>query len=396
MSRILFATPQLPHPPHQGAAIRNLNLIKIAARRHDVAIYSFVRSDAEREAAGVLRQWAGEVRTFPAPRRGLPERALQTAFSLTPDMGRRLRSAEFGQAVAQAEADVIQAEGIEMAQYLAGARGKRLFDCHNAEWVLQRRTCQVDLRRGRLPGAAYSFLQWLKLRRYERAACRMAGAVVAVSDEDREALRDLDRRLRVDVIPNGVDAGFFAPSETPPPPDTFLFTGTLDYRPNVDAVRWLVADIWPSIRARLPEAQLTLAGRAPVAAIRRLHGRDGIAVAPSPPDIRPFFAGAAVYLVPVRAGGGSRYKLLQAMSMGLGIVSTAMGAEGIAAEDGRHVRLADSPAAIAEAAVALARDACARRQLGAAARQLVLERYDWPVLAPSLLAIYDRLLGRPA
>jgi polysaccharide biosynthesis protein PslH len=396
LSRVLFLTPQLPHPPHQGAAIRNLNLVKIAAQRHEVAIYSFIRSPAEAAATDVLHEWASEVKTFPAPRRPIFRRALETALSPVPDMGRRLQSAELKSAVRAAKADVVQAEGIEMAQYLDGASGKKVFDCHNAEWVLQRRTFAVDARRGRPVGAVYSLLQWLKLRRYERLACQRAGAVIAVSNEDRQALRELDPRLAVEIIPNGVDAAFFTPAAQEARPNTFLFTGTLDFRPNVDAVRWLVGEIWPLVRAELPAAELTLAGRAPVAEIRAMHGLAGVRVVASPPDIRPFFAEASVYLVPVRAGGGSRYKLLQALSMAMGIVSTTLGAEGIAARDGEHLRLADSPAGIATAAVALARDAGQRRRLGVAGRELVLERYDWPVLAPGLWAIYDRLLGPAA
>jgi len=391
LSRILFLTPQLPHPPHQGAAIRNLNLIKIAAQKHAVAVYSFVRSPAEREAADVLHEWCSEVRTFPAPKRSLPERALWTAFSPTPDMGRRLRCAEFARAASQAQADVVQAEGIEMVQYLDQADAHKIFDCHNAEWVLQRRTFALELARRRPLGAAYSLLQWLKLRRYERHACQQADALVAVSEEDRQALLDLDRDLEVAVVPNGVDAAHFAPASEPAKPHTFLFTGTLDFRPNVDAVLWLVQDIWPSIRRDLPEAELTLAGRAPLPAVRRLHGQDGIRVEASPSDIRPHFANSAVYLAPLRAGGGSRYKLLQAMSMGLGIVSTTLGAEGLAVVAGVHLRLADTPAGLAQAAVELARDPAQRQRLGAAARELALARYDWPVLAPALLAIYDRM-----
>jgi glycosyltransferase involved in cell wall biosynthesis len=307
LSRILFLTPQLPYPPHQGAAIRNLNLMKIAARAHDVAVYSFIRSPDEAAGTRVLQEWCSEVRTFPAPSRRLADRALQAALSPTPDMGRRLSSAEFGAAVGEAEADVVQAEGIEMAQYLDVARGRTVIDCHNAEWVLQRRTFALDLGRGRPIGAAYSLLQWMKLRRYERRACRQAGAVIAVSEEDRAALLDLDPSVAVDVVPNGVDATLFAPTAEAPRPDTFLFTGTLDFRPNIDAVRWLARDVWPAIRRELPEAQLMLAGRAPVTAIRRLHGRDGIRVAASPADIQPYFGAAAVYVAPLRAGGGSRY-----------------------------------------------------------------------------------------
>ncbi|HLQ33905.1 MAG TPA: glycosyltransferase family 4 protein [Chloroflexota bacterium] len=390
MSRVLFLTPQLPYPPHQGAAIRNLNLAKIAAQQHEVAVYSFVRSPAEVEAVHVLPEWAAEVRTFPALVRSLAERALQASFSRLPDMAMRLHSDDFARAVAEAEADVVQAEGIEMVQYLDQAKGRTVFDCHNAEWMLQRRTFAVDLARGRLAGAAYSLLQWLRLRAYERRACQQADAVVAVSEEDRQALLDLDRTLPVEVIPNGVEAAAFKPAQAPPPNNTFLFTGTLDFRPNVDAVGWLVRDIWPLIRRQLPDAELVLAGRAPVPSILRLDGHDGIRVVASPPDIRPFFEAAAVYLAPLRAGGGSRFKLLQAMSMGLGIASTVLGAEGLAVADGVHLRLADTTSGLASAAVELALDPARRQRLGTAARELVLANYDWPVLAPAVLRLYDQ------
>lgn len=389
MSRILFLTPQLPYPPHQGAAIRNLNLIKLAAQRHEVAIRAFVRSPEERAGINALREWAADIQVFPAPQRTIVQRAIQTALSPAPDMHRRLHSTEF----VVGDADVVQAEGIEMVQYLERCPAATVFDCHNAEWMLQRRTFQADVRRGRPLGAAYSLLQWLKLRRYERLACRRSDAVAAVSAEDCQALLALDRRLSIDLIPNGVDTALFVPASEPPRADTFLFTGTLDFRPNVDAVRWLAADIWPLIRRQLPNAELMLAGRAPLPAIRRLHGQDGIRVAASPADIRPYFAAAAVYLAPLRAGGGSRYKLLQAMSMGMGIVSTTVGAEGLDVRDGIHLRLAEDPPSLAAAAVELAREAAARHNLGEAARALVLRKYDWPVLAPQLWAMYDRVLA---
>ncbi len=394
MSRILFLTPQMPFPPHQGAAIRNLNVARLAAQRHEVAIYGFVRAPDEQRQAEALREWVSEVRTFPAPHRTMAARALQTALSPTPDMGRRLSSDELASASREAEADLVQAEAIEMAQFLSGAPGSHVLDCHNAEWMLQKRTFQVDLRRGNAVGAAYSLLQWLKLRRYERLACRASDAVIAVSEDDRRALLDLDRRLTIDVVPNAVDAALFSPATEPPRRHSFVFTGTLDFRPNVDAMTWLSSRIWPLIRRSLPDAQLTLAGREPVSAIRQLHGRDGIEVAASPADIRPLLARAAVYLIPVRAGGGSRFKLLEAMSMGLGVVSTTIGAEGLDVRAGEHVLLADEPQSFAAAAVELAGDAAERQRLGAAARELVLRTYDWPLQGPRLWAIWDRLLSR--
>ncbi|MBV8085529.1 MAG: glycosyltransferase [Chloroflexi bacterium] len=393
MSRILFLTPQLPYPPHQGAAIRNLNLIKLAAQRHRVSVRAFIRSPEEQAGAEALREWSDDVQTCPAPVRPLARRAAELLTSSEPDMARRLRSSQFARLVAQGNADVVQVEAIEMAQYAPRIETPNIFDCHNAEWLLQRRTFEADVRRGRLVGAAYSLIQWAALRHYEREACRRSAAIVAVSPEDRAALLDLEQELHVEVIPNAVDCTWITPGTQPPPANTFLFTGTLDFRPNVDAVGRLVREVWPRIRRSLPEARLTLAGRAPVAAIRRLDGVDGMSVVPSPPDMRPYFWSSAVYLAPLRAGGGSRFKLLEAMAAEMGVVSTTLGAEGIEARDGEHLRLADMPAALAEAAVELARDGAQRQRLGAAARELVQRRYDWSVLGPRLFEVYDRLLG---
>ncbi|HEU0168009.1 MAG TPA: glycosyltransferase [Chloroflexota bacterium] len=396
MSRILFLTPQLPYPPNQGAAIRNLNLMKLAAQRYRISVRAFVRSAEEQAGLEALREWSDDVQTCPAPVRPVARRAAELLTSTEPDMARRLRSAAFGRLVAAAEADVVQVEAIEMAQYAPGVQAPSIFDCHNAEWLLQRRTFQADLARGRLVGAAYSLLQSLALRRYERAACRRSAAVMAVSLEDRAALLALDPGLRVDVIPNAVDCTWITPAVEPPRANTFLFTGTLDFRPNVDAVGWLVRDVWPRIRRALPDARLRLAGRAPVASICRLDGADGISVAPGPPDMRPYFWSSAVYLAPLRAGGGSRFKLLEAMAAEMGVVSTTLGAEGIDARDGVHLRLADTPARLAEAAVQLAHDEAQRRRLGQAARDLVQRCYDWSVLGPRLFEVYERLLGAGA
>lgn len=394
MSRVLFLTPQLPYPPHQGAAIRNLNLVKLAAREHEVNICSFVRDPAEVGAGAELTRWATHLDTSPAPRRGQLARLAHTVLSLQPDMQRRLHSQAFRRLVG--EADIVQAEGIEMAQYLADVSGQRVLDCHNAEWLLQRRAFQVDARSGRWPGAAYSALQWLKLRRYERWACRAADTVLAVSEEDRRALLDLDARLSINVLPNGVDTSVFRPASDSVPAEAMLFTGTLDFRPNVDALRWLVGEVWPRIRRRVPQATLTVAGRAPGPRVLALGQVPGVTVLANPPDIVPCFHAASVYAVPVRSGGGTRYKLLQAMACGLGIVSTTVGAEGVAVRSGDELLVADSSAAFAEAAVRLMRDAPLRQRLGARARENVAATYDWSVLAPALLAMYERLLaGQP-
>jgi glycosyltransferase involved in cell wall biosynthesis len=195
----------------------------------------------------------------------------------------------------------------------------------------------------------------------------------------------------VAIVPNGVDTDVFAPGAVAEAtqPGCIVFTGTLDYRPNVDAALWFVREVLPLIRAQQPAAHLLLVGRSPSPAVRALHDGAAVRVLPDVPDVRPFIAGAATYVVPMRIGGGVRLKLLEALAMQAAVVSTQMGAEGMPDLRGdEHLLLADTPRAFAAAVLRLLDDAALRQRLGAAGRTLA-QRYDWRAIVPRLEQVYQ-------
>jgi glycosyltransferase involved in cell wall biosynthesis len=421
--KILILTPQFPYPPHQGTTIRNYNLIAGLAQRHEVHLLSFGDPDESRETPvhGLCRS----VQVVRPPQRSMRQRVANLVFSRLPDMAQRLPSAQFRAALAatldREQPDVVEVEGIELAQYLFQAASHRaerkrpllVFDDHNAEYVLQQRAFETDLGGGKAEGqssgraqarrwigAAYSFVQWQRLRRYERRACLAADRVVAVSDTDAEALRQLVPALAPAVVPNGVDMAFYsapvpaleaqAGSDSGDPSGSSLvFTGKMDFRPNVDAVLWFAQEVLPLIRHEAPEARFWAVGKDPHPRLAPLALDPAVVLTGAVEDVRPYIATATVYVVPLRIGGGTRLKVLEAMAMGKALVSTALGCEGFDLVADQELVVADTPAEFAAAVLALLRDPARRERLGRAARRFAGSRYDWRMIVPRLERVYE-------
>jgi glycosyltransferase involved in cell wall biosynthesis len=266
---------------------------------------------------------------------------------------------------------------------------------HNVEAEIWRRHAETEARR--LRKRLYR-TQWKRMLRFEGRTVARFDRVLAVSDVDRETLQRLyGNRLAapVSVIPTGVDTQYFAP--LPPSRDrrpNIVFTGSMDWLPNSDGVEYFCREILPLVRQEEPEATFTIVGRSPTPAVRRLAAECAVEVTGRVEDVRPYLAKATVYVVPLRIGGGTRLKIFEAMSAGRAVVSTKIGAEGLPAEDGRHLLLADDPPSFARAVVRLIRDAGAREQIERDARALVTERYDWAAAALHLeRAIEDTRAG---
>ncbi len=424
MARILILTPQLPVPPQlltgtsQGTTIRNYHLIAGLARRHTVHLASFVApedralKDGSSEVVDVLRTLCDRIELAPQPWRSLRARARDTLVRSRPDMALRLESPVMRQKIARLlqEAagtyDVVQIEGLEMAPYLFWSgpdaeallsrepRPLTVFDDHNAEYLLQQRAFLTDLRHPRRwIAAAYSFVQWQKLAAYERRVCRAADRVVAVSEADREALQRLVPGLQVAVVPNGVDLDFLRPGAVPPlaglRQPALVFTGKMDYRPNVDAVLWFVEAVLPLIQAEAPDVHFYVVGQKPHPRLASLADHPAVTVTGRVPDVRPYIAGAAVYVVPLRIGGGTRLKVLEAMAMGQAVVSTRLGCDGFPFQDGREVVFADEAAGFAASVIRLLRDRQAAAQLGQRARAYVAAHFGWDAILPRLEAVYS-------
>ena len=403
---LLLLTPQFPYPPHQGTTLRNYNLIAGLARHHEVHLLSFGDPAASRGTP--LDDLCRTVQVLPPPERSTLQRVQGLAFSRLPDMAQRLPSAAFQDALdgtlAREDPDVVEVEGIELAQYLfqvADRRGSArrpllVFDDHNAEYVLQQRAFETDIRQPRRwIGAAYSFVQWQRLKGYERRACHAADRVVAVSETDAAAIRRLDAGLDPVVVPNGVDIGFYA-ADVPaledgagPGPLDLVFTAKMDFRPNVDAVLWFAQAVLPLIRKQSPGTRFWVVGKDPHPRLAPLAADPGIVVTGWVEDVRPYIAGAALYVIPLRIGGGTRLKVLEAMAMGKPIVSTALGCEGFEVEPGQELAIADTPDEFATTVLALLQDPDRRERMGRDARQYARSRYDWRMIVPLLERVYE-------
>lgn len=371
------------------------------------------------------------VTAAPPPPRPMLRRMLDVPFAGEPDLARRLDSAELDDAIAthlervqDDPYDVIQIEGLEMARHgwhalafaplaLDGRRPRLIYDAHNAEWVLQDRAWRADVQRpSGLVGALYSRIQTAKLRRFEARLLASADACVAVSAADAAALAPLAPAARLVVVPNGIDVDAYRPGRADvgahgeggavgedgdvgaadnggEDDDLFVFTGKMDFRPNVDAVTWFVREVWGLVRASRPAARFRIVGRDPSARVLALGDEAaGIEVTAAVPDTRPHIAAAGVIVVPLRVGGGTRLKVLEAMAMGKAVAATTVAVEGLDLVDGREVILADAPAALAEAIARLAGDRAARAALGKAARARVVADYRWATLVPGIEALY--------
>lgn len=402
--RVLFLAPYPPYPARGGGSLRIYHLLAGLAARHDITCLSFAPDAAAVAAMAPLRELCKLATVIGPPRRSLARRALTTLASPRPDLALRNASSAYATALSRLLAaerfDVVHAASLEMAGYGLQARGfgamRIVLDQFNAEYLLQRRAALSDLRRGlagrprALLAGVYSLVQWRKLAAHEARTLCAFDRVTVVSEGDKAALARLARGADLRVVPNGVDTAHFAPGIAPiGGPADLLFTATLDYRPNIDAAIWFAREVLPIVRAEWPDARFVVVGRAAVQAVRDLHNGTSVVVVGEVADVRPYVAGAAAYVVPMRIGGGSRLKLLEALSLAAPVVSTPMGAEGIEGlRDGAQLLLAASAADFARAALRLLGDRELARRLGAAGRAHMVARYDWRAIVPRLEAAY--------
>lgn len=399
---LLFLTSQWPYPPRQGGALRAWGIISALASRHTISILSFsVNNSATCNPQSAIGNLQSAVCLPLPPPRPLQRRLRDLLLSRQPDMALRLESPSFRRHLADLlgrhHFDAVHIEGIEMAPYMdvleqARPRPLIIFDNFNCEYLLQKRAFLTDLRHPlRWHGALYSFIQWQRLRRYEADLCRRADHVIAVSEADAEAIRQLVPGLTPTVIPNGVDVAAYDPA-TPPAPgmreDALVFTGKMDFRPNVDAMLWFAEEVLPRIRQQAPHAHLWIVGQQPHPRLLRLQRNPAVTLTGYVEDTRPYIAGATVYIAPLRVGGGTRLKLLEAMAMEKAIVATRLGAEGYEVRDGKELLLADDAETFAAAVLSLLADPERRADLGRAARRFAAQRYDWQVLAPRIERLY--------
>ena len=403
MAKLLLLTPGLPFPPMQGTALRNWGIISGLAARHRITLLSFARTAAA--AAPELLAACERVVLVPQPQRSMAVRLATLALSAQPDLALRLSSRQYAHQLqtllAAADFAVIQVEGLELGRYMPMLRAYQqrhpaariIYDAHNAEVLLQQSAAMVAARNpAHWLAAAYSRIQLPRLQRFERAVCASADAITCVSAADAAALRALHSSAQPVLVPNGIWLRDYpqlpAPLETHTP--QLLFTGKMDYRPNVDGVLWFAGAVLPLVQLIVPGAEFVVAGRDPAPAVQRLAGRAGVRVTGELADLRACMARATLYVVPLRMGGGTRFKILEAMAQARAVVSTQIGAAGFAVQNQRELLIADSPTALADAIISLLQDAGKRNALCSAARAFVAQNHDWSAILPTLEAVYSQ------
>jgi len=275
--------------------------------------------------------------------------------------------------------DLVICDFVQMAANAIGLEGPpQLLFQHNVEAEIFERHAERDA--GRLR-RAYMAFQASKMRRFEGEAGRWFDAVIAVSERDRKQFEQRYGWSHVQTIDTAVDVDFFQPEGEAVDPELVSFVGSMDWLPNVDGVEFLARDIWPRVRAARPHARLQIVGRNPTDEVQRYHGIDGIEVTGGVPDVRPYYSRAAVVVVPLRIGGGTRIKIYEAMAMAKPVVSTPLGAEGLSFQEGEQIELAEGPDLLAKSIVGLLADERKRERIGQAARTHVCENFGTEVVA---------------
>jgi len=403
--KILFATPFLPSPPRFGGQRRLDGLMRSLAKNHELSVISFNASDEFAEASlDATRAYCREVVTFPdmefrdqRDKRLLQARSLLSRFSFEHLLLARRHEflARFQQLVESGRFDIVQVEFCQMAAFrikLPAGRGYRtVLDEHNIEYDIVKRTAEAE---GSATRRVYSSIDWRKLKREERSAWRWFDGVSVTSERDAGMLAQLEPGTKVAVIPNGVDIQQFRPPSSAPDRDSLLFFGAMNYYPNHDGISYFVSEIWPRILAKRPGTKLWVVGPAPdsVMALKSAN----IEVTGFVDAVEPYIDRATAVVVPLRLGGGTRLKIVEAMSKAKPIVSTRIGAEGIDVVHDQHALLADDPQGFADQVERVLSDAALATRLGQAARGLAEASYGWPSLVSKLEAFYQQLLSSPA
>lgn len=414
--RILYLSLRCPYPPQRGDRIRSYHFLKQLSKRHEITLVFFAESDEDIEAVEHLKpycetiEWVrfrslyAKINTALHCFSRIP---LQVHYWYSPKMQRKIN-----ELMRDKDFDLVHAQLFRMGQYVANADGmlKVLDLCDSLALNLSRRA-DLDC----TPKRILVRLEEKRVRRYEVDIMKSFDSGTVVANFDRDYLLNQDENLNLSVVPMGVDLNYFnnnivngdntaetdSPSTVQDEFDTdalvtgeskvLLFTGTMNYFPNSDAVIHFCKEILPLIQKQHPDASFYIVGNHPTNQVKQLEKQDGVVVTGYVPDIRPYFEKASIFVAPLRAGSGIQTKNLEAMAMQIPVVTTSIGAMGLEAEHEKEVLIADTPEHFAERVVDLIENPKRRKSVAKAGRKRVENSYDWSVLVEKLEQIYMQI-----
>lgn len=397
--RILIITNSIPYPTTSGDRVRTYSLIRRIAREHQVWLAALLDRPEEVESIPHMQEFCHRVeaanrqRSHPLAhlpgllRYAVARKPLEFKFQHSEDLVHRIRCL-----VSSADFDVVHIEPSEMALYLEAlqpdAHYKRILVFHNVASDQYARIFRVDRRP---VGRMRALLHSQEMRRWEPRYAERFDRCVTVSEADRRLLLTANPRLQVHVIPNGVDTKVYQPLPQKGASPTLLFVGTMSYAACSDAVLYFCREILPHIRRMIGDVEMWIVGTDPPPDVRELDG-DGVHVTGQVEDVVPYYTSSSVCVAPLRAGGGTRLKILEAMALGRPVVSSSVGCEGLDVVNGEHLLIADRPDHFAQEMVRILTDRGLHERITANARQLVVTRYDWDVIAKQLMQVYAEMV----
>jgi sugar transferase (PEP-CTERM/EpsH1 system associated) len=382
--KILWAKIDFLHPTNRGGQIRTLEMLRRIHSRHDVHYVAY-DDPATPEGRTRASEYASHVHAVdrPVPARGSPQffgQLGKNLFSPLPLAVGRYRSramqAKIAGLMAREKFDATVADFLSIAPNFADLSECVLFQ-HNVESDIWRR--HTEHASG--PRKIYFASQARRMAAYEKTACRAVKRVIAVSPQDADAFRLKFGAVAVDQVPTGVDIDYFRRPASAPPTTDLVFVGAMDWRPNGDGARWFMNSVFPRILDARPGTTLTFAGRNPSPEILAFASNGAVRVTGTVPDVRPYLWGASVAIVPLRIGGGTRLKIYEAMAAGVPLVSTSIGAEGLAVRDGENIKLADTPDRFAAAILQHLNAPADRERMSGNALDLVSKNFSWESVA---------------
>ncbi|THF61627.1 TIGR03087 family PEP-CTERM/XrtA system glycosyltransferase [Pseudothauera rhizosphaerae] len=389
--KILYVCHRFPFPPKRGGKIRPFNMIRHLSQNHEVTVCSLARSEAEaEEGRGIAPhcarfemavvsnpvQTARMVARLPTP---VPS---SMGFFHSPELARKVDGL-----LARERFDLVFVHCSSVAQYVEKVAGVPKIldfgDMDSQKWLEYVNYKPFPLKMG-------YWLEGRKMEREEKRLARRFDLCTATTRAEWETLESYRTGVASDWFPNGVDTEFFKPDGEGYDPDTISFIGRMDYYPNQEAMFRFCDEVWPLLRARRPGMKLLIVGADPIPAVRKLAERPGITVTGSVPDVRPFILRSAAMVAPLAIARGTQNKILEAMAMGVPVVSSSIAAGGVDAVGGEHFLVADSPQEYAEAICSIADQPAERARLAHAGRERMLSHHAWPRSMERLDAIIGR------
>lgn len=389
--KILYLSLRFPYPPHSGDKIRTYNILKDLSQRHSISFVSFAQSPQESSNVGELQKYCDQVKTvgfskFRAYRNcllySLFAEPFQVVYWHSQEMQRQV-----DKMMEADNFDIIHVQFFRMAQYVAkfDDKPKILDSCDSYTLNLSRRA-RLDR------GISWPLLkiEASKVRVYETTIARRFDRVTMVSPLDRDYMLSINGSIPMSIVPMGVDLEYYQPSHEEYGLN-LLFTGSIRYFPNKDAILYFYNEIFPIIKDAVPNVKFYVVGNRPPRKISNLISGGDVVVTGRVEDVRPYFAKSAVFVCPLRSGSGMQTKILEAMAMGVPVVTTSMGFEAIEATAGKDIIVADDAMRFAQEVIRLLKDKESRQEVARNARKLVEGKYGWPSVVKRLDAIYENI-----